>query len=302
MCARNSEGTIAKAIKSILNQNFPHESMEILFVDDGSEDRTLAIIQEYASKTDIATRIFSEGWFGLGRARNTILNNAQGEYVMWIDSDEIIERNFVRKQFDIIECYPRAGILTAILTITRKEQLVLLLELLPNISEYATQNWLKSWKLPGTGGATYRLEAAKQVGGFNEKIRGACEDIDMAWRMRQAGWQIIRGNAYFYESHGSLSSWKDLLKRYVYHGVEARQLYSINRLFLSIYKINPLASFISGIFYASLGYRLTHRKVSLLLPFHYTLKMIAWFYGFTKKMITIDLGKPDIDINGQVFC
>lgn len=279
ICARNSEQFIAEAVESVLSQDFPHELVEIIFVDDGSEDRTLEIINSCISKTDITTRIFSGPWRGLGKARNTVINHAKGEFIVWVDSDEVIERQFLRKQINIINSNPQAGIATARVWFNRTENLILILDLIPPIVEYSIQDWRK--KLPGTGGTTFRVAAMKQVGGFNENINGAGEDIDLCKRIRQAGWTIIGGNGFYYEKHGQLSTFKHLMIKYIYHGCQARLLESQVGPIISIYKINPLASLIIGIFYGAFGYKVTKLKISLITPIHYTLKMTAWFYGFS---------------------
>jgi glycosyltransferase involved in cell wall biosynthesis len=282
ICARNCQSIIGSAIESVVKQDFPHQLMEIIFVDDGSEDGTLKIMQDYASKIDITSRIYSGEWRGLGKARNTIINNALGDYIIWVDADEILEKDFVRIQFDLIEKNPKAGIATAKVLILPRENLVLTLDLIPPVVEYSTINWEKSSKLPGTGGATYRVTAARQVGGFDEMIRGAGEDIDIARRIRQAGWSIIRGNAKFYEAHGQLATWKTLWKRYYNLGLQNRQVGRKTESLISIYRINPFASFVAGLIYAILGYKITKLKVAIIVPLHYTLKMTAWFYGFMK--------------------
>ena len=58
ICARNAEKSIALALKSVIRQDFPHELMEIVFVDDGSEDNTLKIVEFCESKgVEIAGKI-----------------------------------------------------------------------------------------------------------------------------------------------------------------------------------------------------------------------------------------------------
>jgi len=282
ICARNSQHVLGSAIESVARQDFPHEGMEIIFVDDGSEDKTLKIMKEHASKMDIPSRIFHGEWKGLGVSRNIVINNAKGDYVIWVDADETLEKDFVRKQMDAIEGNPAAGIATAKLWIPSENNPVLALELIPNIVEYSTQNWSRLSKNPGTGGTTYRLTAAKNVGGFDENIKGTGEDIDIARRMKQAGWLVVRGQGRFYEHHGGLSSWKELWNRYQGRGKQIRRDFVKASVHYSLYRINPFASSVAGLRYAVQGFVMTRLKLCLVLPLHFTFKMVAWFYGFSK--------------------
>jgi glycosyltransferase involved in cell wall biosynthesis len=281
LCAKDAENSLAWAIESVIHQDFPHESMEIVFVDDGSVDNTLKIMKFYASKMDIPARIFSGEWRGLGKARNTVINNAQGGYIIWLDSDEALEKSFVRKQVALMDAYPEAGIATAKYRLLPKMGLVLMLELVPHVVEYSRQDWKTPTKLPGTGAATYRVSAAKQIHGFDESLEGNGEDIEFASRIKQKGWQIIRGEAVFYETHGRLSTWGNLWKRYAIQGLNCRSLYRKNNKLFSLYRMNPIASFIAALYYSILGYQTTKRLTVILLPFHFSFKMTAWLYGFT---------------------
>jgi GT2 family glycosyltransferase len=191
----------------------------------------------------------------LGKARNKIIEKAQGEFIVWVDTDEILTRGFVRKQIQAMEQNPKAGIVTGILGILPEENPVLALDLLPSVVEYSRQDWSKISKMPGTGGATYRVLAAKEVGGFDESIEGTGEDVEMASRIKQAGWLILRAGGVFYERHGhrvqhnQLSSWKVLWKRYVNYGVHHRRLYRRTNKFFTIIGMNPAASFLASIRY-----------------------------------------------------
>jgi len=282
ICARNCQDIIGAAIESAIKQDFNHRLMEIIMIDDGSEDITLKIMRAYKAKTDIPTKIFTGKWEGIGKARETVLNNALGEYIIWLDSDETFENSFVRKQVALMEKNPKAGISVGQMGLLQDENPVLALDLVPNMIEYACYDFNTSDKLPGTGGSTYRVVAAKEVGGFDESVTGLGEDIDIAKRMKDAGWLILNGGGVFYETHGCLASWRTLWKRYADRGVHSRDLYLKTKGLFSLYKINPLASFVVSLICTVQGYRLTRSKLVLLLPVHFTFKMTAWFYGFTQ--------------------
>jgi glycosyltransferase involved in cell wall biosynthesis len=284
ICGRNCQDTVRDALESVAEQDYPHELMEVVFVDDGSEDNTLKVVEEYLSRTDIVSRIFSGKWRGLGKARNAIVDNSLGDYIIWVDSDMILTKEFVRKQISFIERNPKAGIVTGRFGILPEENLVLTLDLLPSVVEYSRQDWNRLSKMPGTGGATYRVSAAKEVGGFDESIEGTGEDVEIAGRIKQAGWSILRADGLFFEMHGKMSSWKALWKRYVNHGIHNRRLYQKTNAHFTIFRMSPVASLFAGIRYAILSFEITGKKISFIIPVHFTFKMTAWFYGFTKKI------------------
>jgi GT2 family glycosyltransferase len=128
------------------------------------------------------------------------------------------------------------------------------------------------------------LKAAKEIGGFDEAIKGTGEDVDFAVRMVQAGWSIEQGNAIFYESHSELNTVGQLWKRYVHNGYHGRIFYTKTK-FISLFRFNPISSFIGGLLSSFAAFRVLNRKIALLLPFHFFFKMTAWFYGFSTYKI-----------------
>lgn len=86
----NAEKYIAECIESVLNQTF--SDLELLLVDDGSPDNSGAICDEYAAK-DSRVKVFHQENGGVCAARNTGLDNATGEYVSFVDSDDYLESN-----------------------------------------------------------------------------------------------------------------------------------------------------------------------------------------------------------------
>lgn len=279
VCVRNSASTIREAIKSIINQDFSHELMEIIFVDDGSGDDTLTIIQEYVLMMDIAAKVFPISWQGLGAARNFVVRNTNGKYIIWVDGDMVLPEDHVRKQVEFMERNPKVGIAKAKYWMPHGENIVAALENIPFIVYDSRDGPLDS-KPPGTGGSIYQVEAIRQVGGFDSRMKGVGEDQDAAYRIRAAGWMLCRSPAFFYERR--VQTWKALWNKYLWYGYGDYHLYRKNRNIFSLYKMVPIVGFVAGGLYTPDAYRLTRRKRVLLLPFHFAFKMAAWCLGFAK--------------------
>ena len=80
LCIKNCEDYIKEAIDSILRQDYSHDLMELIFVDE-SDDDTLSIVKESVSGIDIQTKILHVTRKGLGYSRNLVIKNATGDYI-----------------------------------------------------------------------------------------------------------------------------------------------------------------------------------------------------------------------------
>ena len=103
----NSEATLDLTLKSIFNQNF--QDWEAIIVNDGSIDFTEEIAKKWTEK-DKRFKYFSKENGGLGKARNFGIQRAQGIYILPLDSDNLVEENFVTKAIDIFEEKPDVGV------------------------------------------------------------------------------------------------------------------------------------------------------------------------------------------------
>lgn len=92
----NTEKYLSKCIDSILAQTYT--DFELLLIDDGSPDRSGAICDEYA-KRDTRIRVFHKPNGGVSSARNMGLDNARGEWITFVDSDDTIVPNFLNVFF-----------------------------------------------------------------------------------------------------------------------------------------------------------------------------------------------------------
>lgn len=102
----NVEKYVSECIQSVLNQTY--DNLEVIIVNDGSTDHSLFICNKYLS--DKRVRLINQKNGGLSRARNTGLENANGAYITFIDSDdyyiepnaiETLYKNLVENKADI---------------------------------------------------------------------------------------------------------------------------------------------------------------------------------------------------------
>ena len=92
----NKETYLNRAFAAVLEQNdTKKDDYEVLVVNDGSTDGSLAICEKYASK-DERVRIISQMNQGLSMARNNGADEAHGEYVWFVDADDIISQKAVK--------------------------------------------------------------------------------------------------------------------------------------------------------------------------------------------------------------
>lgn len=88
----NSEKYLSECIESILNIRYSY--FELLLIDDGSSDDSLSICNQYA-KQDNRIRVFSKENGGVSSARNLGLDNAIGDWIVFIDSDDYVLPSFL---------------------------------------------------------------------------------------------------------------------------------------------------------------------------------------------------------------
>ena len=92
----NVEHFIEKCVRSCENQDIPHAEYELIIINDGSKDNSLRVVEHIAQDYN-NIRIFSQDNAGLSAARNRGMQEAQGEYYMFVDSDDWIADNCLGK-------------------------------------------------------------------------------------------------------------------------------------------------------------------------------------------------------------
>jgi len=285
VCVRNCESFVEDAIASIMAQNFPRDRVKVIFVDDGSEDRTLSIIQEHIHKMDVNAVVFHTSWKGLGNARNTVIAHAEGDYILWVDGDMVLSRDFLKKLVEYMERNPKAGIVKGMQALSPGRNLLATLEgysrAIGRMVDYQSRKG--RFKAVGTGGSLYRIKAVKKAGGFDDNLKMYNEDWDCELKLRKAGWTLHTLNVTFYDYERYGLTWKSLWRRYWLRGYYTHYFLHKNRGMIKHYRMFPPAASLSGLLSSFTLFRLTKQKTVFLLSFQSTFKMTAWYVGFMRS-------------------
>lgn len=104
----NSSQFIAEAIESAINQTY--KDLEIIVIDDGSTDSTSAIVGKYVKQYSGRVRYFYQSNCGPAAARNRGIKEAGGEYMAFLDSDDIWLPEKSELQISRLETDPKCGL------------------------------------------------------------------------------------------------------------------------------------------------------------------------------------------------
>ena len=98
----NVKSYVGECVESLCQQTYTN--LEILLVDDGSTDGSGEVCDEYAGR-DERIRVIHQANRGLSGARNMGLDDARGEYIAFVDSDDLVSTNYVETLYELLMKY-----------------------------------------------------------------------------------------------------------------------------------------------------------------------------------------------------
>ncbi|MEO5953382.1 MAG: glycosyltransferase family A protein, partial [Chloroflexia bacterium] len=99
--AYNAERWIGESIDSALNQTWPRK--EVIVVDDGSHDSTASVAKQFSQ---FGVNVVTQENLGAAAARNRAFALSRGEYIQWLDADDLIAPDKIAKQMEVVANYP----------------------------------------------------------------------------------------------------------------------------------------------------------------------------------------------------
>lgn len=196
--AYNAMQFLPDAVDSVLQQTF--RDYEVILINDGSTDG----IESWAAQvTDPRARLISQVNQGLASARNTGLSDAQGEYIAFLDADDLWEATKLEKQVQILDRYPDVGLVYTWVGSVDVQGNIRTKVRSNSIKGDAWETLIKHNVIECGSVAMVRRFCFEQCGGFDSRLKYA-EDWDMWLRIAlKYPFKVVEEPLVYYRSHSS---------------------------------------------------------------------------------------------------
>jgi len=193
--ARNEEHVIGRAMQGMTGLTYPKEKLQIIVINDASEDNTGSIAEQYARTHDhiaVVHRSSTEGGRGKASALNAVFEQTKGEIILCFDADYYPQRDIVEKLVKEFADQTTGAVQGRVTVMNEPRNIVTRLVALERIGGYRVdQQAREKLKLiPQLGGtvAGVRRSLLEQLGGWDESI--LAEDTDLTFRIRLQGYKV----------------------------------------------------------------------------------------------------------------
>ena len=182
---RNGAATIERALKSVFDQTFT--DFEIICVDDGSTDRTRAIVEQYVWDYGDRVKIVEQANRGPAAARNNGARHASGEYIAFLDADDVWTPRMLELTVAAMRADPDAVLAYSdIVIVNEAGEEAGRSPVRPDTAHAPSMDEMLARIWPMTIMVVMRRDAFDRAGGFCEQLMSA-EDIYLWLLMREQG-------------------------------------------------------------------------------------------------------------------
>jgi glycosyltransferase involved in cell wall biosynthesis len=173
----NQAHFLSEAIESVLAQTYPH--FEVIVVDDGSTDNTSEVAGRYPEKK---VRLIRQDNRGLSRARNRGLSESEGEYVVFLDSDDRLLPGALEVGLEHLHSHPECAFVSGHYRYIAADGSALPPPAPPYVGGDHYLKLLRRNYIGMHAAVIYRREVFESVGGFRGSV-DAAEDYDLYLRI-----------------------------------------------------------------------------------------------------------------------
>lgn len=179
--ARNEERNIGRCLEALKRMDFPRGSFEVIFVDNGSSDRTVELVESF--QADFSLRILKKSNVYIAAVRNAGAAVAKGRTFAFLDADCEVRKDWLIEASKAISNGIKGGFGS--------------FYLIPEKSSWIARRWHEAHEKSPSGEVIYlpsgdlfvSAEVFQKVGGFDESIQ-TNEDFELCQRIRASGLPI----------------------------------------------------------------------------------------------------------------
>lgn len=237
----NASAFLREAVDSVVSQTYA--DWELLIIDDGSTDNSKQIAKEYVAK-DKRIQLIEQSNSGACRARNNGIEHAHGEYVKFLDADDILEHDCLSAQVQQIAMLQDYQIPFGDYYNIDKNRNILSSYLFNRQSELtqdAVNFFFNEWRVL-ISSPLHRAELLRKIGGFDEELlRGQESDLHLRLALADVEFIYFPMITFRYRDHNAISRISENFKE----GTPTLRAYRIQRahkcekLFLEKYSKVP---------------------------------------------------------------
>ncbi len=189
MPAYNAERFLAEAIESVLAQTW--KDFELIILDDGSQDRTREIAQDYARR-DARVRLEAHANIGVAATLNRGLALSASEWVVIMHADDVMMPNRIERQLAFVSAHPELAVASSWVMHINGEGTMIARDNSRLLTHEAVQKLYLANELVGFShpASILRKSSVQAVGGYREQFR-VNEDIDLWNRLLERGYNIL---------------------------------------------------------------------------------------------------------------
>jgi GT2 family glycosyltransferase len=184
----NGEKTLRKCLKSVVNQDFAKEKMEIIVVDNNSSDKSERIVKKFKG----VKLIKNKRNVGFCKGNNIGIKVSKGSFIALINNDAVLEKKWCGKMIEKISGDEKIGVLGCRINYGDSEEIWAAgAEIIfPGFAKHLKLNEEKEVDYVAFAAALIRKSSLKN-GGFDEKFFMYGEDAEMCKRIRLKGFRVV---------------------------------------------------------------------------------------------------------------